>query len=44
LGREFRLADEEAYSLEGIGDCDLRSGDTQNGIAYPRQTLGLFEA
>jgi DNA-binding SARP family transcriptional activator/tetratricopeptide (TPR) repeat protein len=42
LARETRQPDDEALALEGIGECHLRAGDTEAGIAHLHQALEIF--
>jgi hypothetical protein len=35
--------DDEAVSLEGIGDCHLAAGDTHHATPHLRRALDLYE-
>jgi DNA-binding SARP family transcriptional activator/tetratricopeptide (TPR) repeat protein len=43
LAREARHSDDEAFALEGIGECQLRLGDINASIAHLRQALEIFQ-
>lgn len=43
LAREVHQADDEAIALEGIGECQLRTGDPAGGAAHLAQALETFE-
>lgn len=43
LARDASHRDDEARALEGIGECQLRVGDTENGVAHLTQALEIFQ-
>jgi len=43
LARETRQFDDEAHALEGSGECRLRRGQTQAGVAHLKQALEIFQ-
>ena len=42
MNRELNKPDDEAISLEGIGDHYLSTGDTSQGTAHLRQGLEIY--
>ena len=43
LAREAHHPDDEARALEGTGECHLRSGDIQAGVAHLKQALDIYQ-
>ena len=43
MNRELHKPDDEAISLEGIGEHHLATGDQSQGIAYLNQALEIFQ-
>jgi DNA-binding SARP family transcriptional activator/tetratricopeptide (TPR) repeat protein len=43
MNRELNKSDDEAVSLEGIGECLLAAGDTGEGTTHLRQALETFQ-
>ena len=43
MNRELNKPDDEAVSLEGIGECHLSTGKTDTGISRLRQALGIYQ-
>jgi DNA-binding SARP family transcriptional activator/tetratricopeptide (TPR) repeat protein len=43
LARKARHSDDEAFALEGIGECQLRLGNVDAGIAHLRPALEIFQ-
>ena len=43
LACETDQFDEQALALEGIGECHLRAGQTDDGAAYLAQALAMFQ-
>jgi tetratricopeptide (TPR) repeat protein len=43
MNRELNKSDDEAVSLEGIGECLLAAGDTGEGTTHLRQALDTFQ-
>ena len=43
LARRTRQPDEEALALEDIGDCHIRAGDSDAGVASLTRALGIFQ-
>jgi DNA-binding SARP family transcriptional activator/tetratricopeptide (TPR) repeat protein len=43
LAREARHSDDEAFALEGMGECQLRLGNVDAGTAHLRPALEIFQ-
>jgi DNA-binding SARP family transcriptional activator len=43
MNRELNKPDDEALSLEGIGECHLSTGKTDTGISLLRQALEIYQ-